>query len=140
FFFSSRRRHTRWPRDWSSDVCSSDLYLLTIAGQAEDAAATGDLDITDDLTIAGASTDSTILDGNGIDRIFDVFNTASHVEISGLTIRNGNPGPGAGGLSTAGYGGGIYNSSVLALSNVIVTTNTAAVNGGGIENDGDITL
>src|SRR5215510_15844359 len=26
FFFSSRRRHTRWPRDWSSDVCSSDLH------------------------------------------------------------------------------------------------------------------
>src|SRR5207253_3990010 len=25
FFFSGRRRHTRWPRDWSSDVCSSDL-------------------------------------------------------------------------------------------------------------------
>src|SRR5215208_2666009 len=25
FFFSSRRRHTRWPRDWSADVCSSDL-------------------------------------------------------------------------------------------------------------------
>src|SRR5690625_2125980 len=24
-FFSGRRRHTRWPRDWSSDVCSSDL-------------------------------------------------------------------------------------------------------------------
>src|SRR5437870_13515595 len=28
FFFSSRRRHTRWPRDWSSDVCSSDLDCL----------------------------------------------------------------------------------------------------------------
>src|SRR5690625_5380684 len=27
FFFSSRRRHTRWPRDWSSDVCSSDLVV-----------------------------------------------------------------------------------------------------------------
>src|SRR5690625_7837175 len=27
FFVSSRRRHTRWPRDWSSDVCSSDLAL-----------------------------------------------------------------------------------------------------------------
>src|SRR5690625_7489972 len=27
FFFSSRRRHTRWPRDWSSDVCSSDLEV-----------------------------------------------------------------------------------------------------------------
>src|SRR6266508_4837942 len=33
FFFSSRRRHTRWPRDWSSDVCSSDLvdgYLCAL--------------------------------------------------------------------------------------------------------------
>src|SRR5574337_288725 len=29
FFFSSRRRHTRLSGDWSSDVCSSDLYLLT---------------------------------------------------------------------------------------------------------------
>src|SRR5437868_15514380 len=28
FFFSSRRRHTRSKRDWSSDVCSSDLGLL----------------------------------------------------------------------------------------------------------------
>src|SRR5256884_697967 len=27
FFFSSRRRHTRCSRDWSSDVCSSDLFL-----------------------------------------------------------------------------------------------------------------
>src|SRR6266487_1624773 len=26
FFFSSRRRHTRWTGDWSSDVCSSDLH------------------------------------------------------------------------------------------------------------------
>src|SRR5437870_3144512 len=26
FFVSSRRRHTGWPRDWSSDVCSSDLW------------------------------------------------------------------------------------------------------------------
>src|SRR5437870_13752803 len=30
FFFSSRRRHTRWPRDWSSDVCSSDLFPLAV--------------------------------------------------------------------------------------------------------------
>src|SRR5438445_1330141 len=28
FFFSSRRRHTRYWRDWSSDVCSSDLWEL----------------------------------------------------------------------------------------------------------------
>src|SRR5690606_35138114 len=29
FFFSSRRRHTRFSRDWSSDVCSSDLRAYT---------------------------------------------------------------------------------------------------------------
>src|SRR5207253_5072411 len=33
FFFSSRRRHTRWPRDWSSDVCSSDLQNVIEALQ-----------------------------------------------------------------------------------------------------------
>src|SRR5215510_5464825 len=32
FFFSSRRRHTRWPRDWSSDVCSSDLRAEPLHG------------------------------------------------------------------------------------------------------------
>src|SRR5690606_40792209 len=31
FFFSSRRRHTRFSRDWSSDVCSSDLLVLPTA-------------------------------------------------------------------------------------------------------------
>src|SRR5256884_6713535 len=29
FFFSSRRRHTRCSRDWSSDVCSSDLVVTS---------------------------------------------------------------------------------------------------------------
>src|SRR5690606_40106710 len=33
FFFSSRRRHTRFSRDWSSDVCSSDLGLVLFGAQ-----------------------------------------------------------------------------------------------------------
>src|SRR2546430_2532317 len=33
FFFSSRRRHTRFDCDWSSDVCSSDLILDPMAGR-----------------------------------------------------------------------------------------------------------
>src|SRR5438309_7120214 len=32
FFFSSRRRHTRWNCDWSSDVCSSDLIQMLLRG------------------------------------------------------------------------------------------------------------
>src|SRR6266481_7763533 len=38
FFFSSRRRHTRWNCDWSSDVCSSDLAIDGAAGLANLAA------------------------------------------------------------------------------------------------------
>src|SRR3712207_3516492 len=38
FFFSSRRRHTRYWRDWSSDVCSSDLTRARIRGVAMDGA------------------------------------------------------------------------------------------------------
>src|SRR5256886_7804195 len=34
FFFSSRRRHTRFDCDWSSDVCSSDLSGAQPAGEA----------------------------------------------------------------------------------------------------------
>src|SRR3712207_8396120 len=33
FFFSSRRRHTRYWRDWSSDVCSSDLPILGVVAE-----------------------------------------------------------------------------------------------------------
>src|SRR5260370_20174694 len=33
FFFSSRRRHTRFKCDWSSDVCSSDLKSIEIFGR-----------------------------------------------------------------------------------------------------------
>src|SRR3712207_5696841 len=35
FFFSSRRRHTRYWRDWSSDVCSSDLGIVSRIAGAE---------------------------------------------------------------------------------------------------------
>src|SRR5438876_11751413 len=37
FFFSSRRRHTRWTGDWSSDVCSSDLSCAADHGYASGA-------------------------------------------------------------------------------------------------------
>src|SRR3984893_19367340 len=37
--FASRRRHTRWPRDWSSDVCSSDLQRARRAGRIKEVVA-----------------------------------------------------------------------------------------------------
>src|SRR2546430_13719697 len=35
FFFSSRRRHTRFDCDWSSDVCSSDLLQMSVIVAAQ---------------------------------------------------------------------------------------------------------
>src|SRR5690606_40451048 len=43
FFFSSRRRHTRFSRDWSSDVCSSDLDGRALHGMPEQEAVIGRL-------------------------------------------------------------------------------------------------
>src|SRR5206468_8934600 len=48
FFFSSRRRHTRSDRDWSSDVCSSDLPLQTAGLRRE-------FDLIHGLAIPGVS-------------------------------------------------------------------------------------
>src|SRR5216684_5463611 len=48
FFFSSRRRHTRCSRDWSSDVCSSDL-----AAQTQDAMVCAYSESTGDMQVLG---------------------------------------------------------------------------------------
>src|SRR6266481_6101828 len=48
FFFSSRRRHTRWNCDWSSDVCSSDLVGISVGAAIA----------CDDVEIVGARDDA----------------------------------------------------------------------------------
>src|SRR3712207_8754721 len=49
FFFQSRRRHTRYWRDWSSDVCSSDLAgLVSYNEKHNEANEEGNRDGTDD--------------------------------------------------------------------------------------------
>ena len=63
-------------------------YVLDLIGSGEDANATGDLDITDDVTINGAGEGTTIIDGNGTDRVLHVFSSAK-VVINDVTIRKG---------------------------------------------------
>jgi CSLREA domain-containing protein len=99
-------------------------YILTRPGADEDAAATGDLDIKCNLTINGAGTASTIVDGGGLDRVFQIH-PGVFVGISGLTIQNGS----------ADFGGGIRNQGTLTLNNTTVKDNTvtgAEAAGGGI--------
>ena len=108
------------------------IYTLSIAGVGEDANATGDLDITGDLTINGAGNTSSIIDGGAIDRVITVLSGAT-VFIDAVTIRNGDPGPGFGAA-------GILNAGTLTLTNSAVTDNTGDDFGGGIYNTGTLTL
>src|SRR5690625_6453932 len=68
FFFSSRRRHTRWPRDWSSDVCSSDLApRAQEPGQAVERARVGEVAGGGPVADAGRLPGDDLLDGAGAD-------------------------------------------------------------------------
>ena len=60
-------------------------YKLTIEGANEHAAATGDLNVTKSLTIAGPGAASATINANGIDRIFEVV-AGADLTVSGVTL------------------------------------------------------
>jgi CSLREA domain-containing protein len=113
-------------------------YTLTIAGAGENANATGDLDITDSVTINGAGAGTTTIQAgtdatNGIDRVLQVLSGPT-VSISDVTIANGK--------CSGSDGGGIYNAGTLAMTNSTFSGNRTEWphRGGGIFNDDDGTL
>jgi CSLREA domain-containing protein len=117
-------------------------YTLTIGGTGEDANATGDLDITDDLTIYGADEDTTIIDAAQIDRALQITDTVT-VIIDEVTFRNGRSPSGDAGSGGPGgdgeNGGGILNAGNLNLSSCTVVSNTAGNGGGGEYGSGGTT-
>ncbi|HSA59636.1 MAG TPA: choice-of-anchor Q domain-containing protein [bacterium] len=109
-------------------------YTLTITGLNEDAAATGDLDILGNTTLNGAGAKTTIIDGNGTDRVLHVDPPVAGgvtVALSGLTIQNGHA------VGSTTDGGGILNQGTLTLTNCALRNNAAGANGdgGGIYDD-----
>jgi len=114
-------------------VLKDHIYFLSIAGTGEDAAATGDLDILDDLTIIGKGAKKTFINGNKIDRVFHVIGNVK-VNINDITIQNG--------LSDSG--GGIYNEGTLTITYSTVSNNSAYgidfAFGGGIYNYGTLMI
>ncbi len=97
-------------------------FALTISGIGEDAALTGDLDITDDLTVTGAGAASLSIDGNSTDRVLDI-SIAATVFISGVTIQNGIVLDDGGPFNPTGWGGGIQNAGTLTLDSVDIREN-----------------
>jgi hypothetical protein len=121
---------------------------LSLAGHSEDAGATGDLDITDNLTIIGSG--ATNIDGDDIDRVIQVHSGIT-VTLQALAVINGRTADDANGSHR--HGGGIFNGdSKLILQGVEVINNETGDGigtpgytkvggfGGGIFNSGDLTL
>src|SRR5215210_8864426 len=111
------------------------IYTLTIAGADEDAAASGDLDVTDDLTITGAGARATRVVGVGgelpfDDRIFDIQPDKT-ATITDLSITGGKPN---------GIGGGVRNEGDLTLDKVAVKANTTVAAGGIASAGGKLSL
>ncbi len=82
-------------------------HLLSIVGADEDNAATGDLDLDTPVSIRGAGTGSTIVNGGGLDRVFDVgapdhtaTNAPELTRIEDLSITGGDAGLDNGGAIT----------------------------------------
>jgi predicted outer membrane repeat protein len=109
------------------------LYKLTQTSTTETSTA-GDLDVSCDLTLIGANSATTIIDGGGIDRIFDV-EAVLNVSFSNVTLRNG--------LGNSGDTGGAVNASGgnLSFTNVLLLNNSVSDTGGAIyTTTGNITL
>lgn len=106
------------------------FFALTIPGPDEDARLTGDLDITEDLTIRGAGYQTTI-DAGGIDRVFHIVANGATVDFEGIAIRSG----------VAPDGGGIFaGNNTVTLLNCLVQGNLPDTEkGGGIYSTGGLT-
>lgn len=109
----------------------AEKYILKETGPDEDAAATGDLDLTDDVIITGAGAELTIVQGKK-DRVFEIFMGTTAV-ITDLTITKGNLGTKKRVKRGETFnGGGVSNEGILTLERVILTKNKSADDGGAL--------
>jgi hypothetical protein len=111
--------------DTDTIILPAGKYRLTLRGSQEDAAASGDLDITSTVIITGAGAASTVVDGRRAkDRVFEIRGNAT---ISGITIRNGRA------LKGSTGGGGIRNHGHLTLTDAVVSGCRSIDDGGGMD-------
>ncbi len=140
-------------------VVPAGTYSFALGTAGEDAAVSGDLDITSSqVAILGAGADRTAIDANALDRVFHVLPEAS-LSLYGLTVRNGRlDGQGGAGIRNQGtldvvacqiisntstgfsFGGGLSSDISATLRDSVVAGNAAEGGGGGIVADGLLVL
>lgn len=105
----------------------SGLYVLGLVGTDEDATATGDLDVLDDLVLRGGGRDSTVVDAAGLDRVFELPPTARSVLalLHDLEITGGDAT-----TATSFSGGGIRSTGHLVMERCVVSGSDANRAGG----------
>jgi hypothetical protein len=129
-----------------SNNCTSPSTACATIGHAISLASSGDtimvapatytenLAIRISLKILGANATTTIVDGGGVDRVLDIPSASARVELSQLTVQDGEASP----------GGGISNNGTLTMSNLTVANNKACPGhegvGGGISNNGVLAI
>jgi hypothetical protein len=110
----------------------ADVIMFAPAAAGTIALRSGELVVSDDLTIQGLGANAQSVDGGGASRVFDVRPGVT-ASINDLTVANGR--------SQFTGGGGIRNEGTLALRRVSVVNNTAAdADGGGVFNVGSLSV
>lgn len=107
-------------------ILPAGTYTLTRSGPPDDNSYSGDLDITQTVTIQGHGPADTIIHQSVAERVLEIFTPAT-VTLLNLTIDHGND-------TICGGGGGIFNHSNLILMNVKITSNYSICAGGGLLN------
>ncbi|HET6771285.1 MAG TPA: choice-of-anchor Q domain-containing protein [Actinomycetota bacterium] len=100
------------------------IFTLSIPPNGPPDDEEGDLDISGEITVAGAGAQQTVIDGGDVDRVLEVSGVS--VVISDVTIRNGQTTSGGGGISVAGVA--TFNRVAVMDNNAI----TGSSGGGGI--------
>jgi hypothetical protein len=128
-----------------SNNCTSAQTACKTIGHAISLALSGDsikvaaatynenLTIGASLNILGSNTNTTIIDGGGVNTVVTVSNANAHVTLSNVTVRDGY----------ARQGGGVYNNGMLTITRSIITGSSAVGpvgSGGGIFNAGTLTI
>ena len=122
-------------------ILGAGTHTLSLAGADEDLGASGDLDISDALSISGVGTAATLIDASALDRVLDLLPGVPdyHVSLQDLTLRNGRLELIA--FSDGGAGMRVGAGVQLQLDRVDIRDNTAPnqIDAIGLSNRGCVT-